>query len=335
MGCLPGSEIANLLTAVSVIIILGAYVCIFHFGVQPFQRHFFCNDESISYPYKPDTVTIIVAAVVGAAIILLTVVIIEIVRHAMRSNCRASESDRTYANCLGSCGLKPESRCTRATVAIFRGLLLAALGTLITEVVTVTVKTIIGRHRPHFLAVCRANTSSPEYLTACASHQPLSPSVCHPVDSKQFREAMLSFPSGHSSHSIYMTLFAALYMQSRFTFAKGHAVKWLLQSFVLVWGLAVCASRVSDYKHHWSDVLGGGLIGAAVALLVCLYLRPSYTEACSACGFVTGDVDGGCASDVEAGGAAGAANNNNGDAEADSPRNNMNEMALLNRPTEK
>ena len=30
----------------------------------------------------------------------------------------------------------------------------------------------------------------------------------------------------------------------------------------------VCVSRISDYKHHWSDVLGGAVLGIVIALLV-------------------------------------------------------------------
>ena len=41
-----------------------------------------------------------------------------------------------------------------------------------------------------------------------------------------------------------------------------------LQAVFLLMSLYTCLSRISDYKHHWSDVLAGGLLGALVALLV-------------------------------------------------------------------
>jgi len=34
-------------------------------GITPYQRGFFCNDNSIHYPYKDDTVTTLVITLVG------------------------------------------------------------------------------------------------------------------------------------------------------------------------------------------------------------------------------------------------------------------------------
>ena len=39
-----------------------------------------------------------------------------------------------------------------------------------------------------------------------------------------------------------------------------------LQLVALLLGLVCCVSRVSDYKHHWNDVLAGGIIGVCVAI---------------------------------------------------------------------
>lgn len=45
-------------------------------------------------------------------------------------------------------------------------------------------------------------------------------------------------------------------------------LKHFIQYMMLMMAWFTCMSRISDYKHHWSDVLAGGAIGATVALLV-------------------------------------------------------------------
>uniref|UniRef100_A0A1I8FDN3 AcidPPc domain-containing protein n=1 Tax=Macrostomum lignano TaxID=282301 RepID=A0A1I8FDN3_9PLAT len=75
----------------------------------------------------------------------------------------------------------------------------------------------------------------------CNSSVPYPVSICRPTMSKwEFKDAQMSFPSGHTSYSLFVVVFwlAICHMKAR-----------RLSRCQLFWGL-------SDYKHHWSDVLG-------------------------------------------------------------------------------
>ena len=45
-------------------------------------------------------------------------------------------------------------------------------------------------------------------------------------------------------------------------------LKFFLQLLVVQLGVLCSLSRVSDYKHHWSDVLAGLLLGVLIAVLI-------------------------------------------------------------------
>lgn len=87
------------------------------------------------------------------------------------------------------------------------------------------------------------------------------------VDPHRLREARLSFPSGHSSFSAYTMLYLAIYLQARMTWSGSDLLRPLLQLVSLMMAWYTGMSRVSDYKHHWSDVLSGFLIGLIAASL--------------------------------------------------------------------
>ncbi|XP_023056036.1 phospholipid phosphatase 2-like, partial [Piliocolobus tephrosceles] len=75
----------------------------------------------------------------------------------------------------------------------------------------------------------------------------------------------LSFYSGHSSFGMYCMLFLALYVQARLCGKWARLLRPTVQFFLVAFALYVGYTRVSDYKHHWSDVLVGLLQGALVA----------------------------------------------------------------------
>ena len=62
--------------------------------------------------------------------------------------------------------------------------------------------------------------------------------------------------------------FTVLYMEGRIHFPHSKFLKFFLQLVVAQLGILCSLSRVSDYKHHWSDVLAGLLLGIVIAVLI-------------------------------------------------------------------
>ena len=62
--------------------------------------------------------------------------------------------------------------------------------------------------------------------------------------------------------------FTVLYIEARIHFPQSKFLKFFLQLVVAQLGILCSLSRVSDYKHHWSDVLAGLLLGILIAVLI-------------------------------------------------------------------
>ncbi|XP_065362129.1 putative phosphatidate phosphatase [Calliphora vicina] len=90
--------------------------------------------------------------------------------------------------------------------------------------------------------------------------------------------AFVSFPSGHTSLTSYSMVFLVgyLYLLS-LKFKHLKIFSWLVLLIVqiccLLMILFVGASRVFDYRHHWTDVCAGFISGSSVALVLSWYLK--------------------------------------------------------------
>lgn len=97
-------------------------------------------------------------------------------------------------------------------------------------------------------------------------------------------DARRSFFSGHSSvwfgASTYLTLYLNQHVFSRWRGEEDHAF-WTFVSAFLLYGSAIYVSstRVTDNRHHLSDVLVGAGVGTATSLVFYWYQESRYRSA--------------------------------------------------------
>jgi phosphatidate phosphatase len=114
-------------------------------------------------------------------------------------------------------------------------------------------KYTIGRYRPHFISVCQpimaGNTTCSDPINL---HKYIEEFTCANKESspKRLKEMRLSFPSGHSSFSMYTMVFAALYLHCRMNWKDSKLLKHFLQFTFIMLAWYTALSRISDYKHH-------------------------------------------------------------------------------------
>ncbi|XP_046549696.1 phospholipid phosphatase 1-like [Haliotis rubra] len=214
-------------------------IAIFKVDVTPFGRGFFCNDQSLMYPYHDDTVTMVDAALIG---VLPQVLLL------------ASVAKRTFFNMYGK--------------LLFAQLGVACFGGGICYLTTEVVKLVVGRLRPHFFDVCK-----PDFSKINCSTGYIVDYVCQGTNDALIIDAKKSFPSGHSSFIAFAMTYIIMYVQLRLGRKNCRLLRALLQFGAALGGVYVCVSRISDYKHHWSDVLGGAVLGILTSALTVLYVN--------------------------------------------------------------
>ncbi|CAF0767411.1 unnamed protein product [Adineta steineri] len=230
--------------------------------VPPVQRGFFCDDTTIQYPFRPDTIPMWVLAIYGGVgpIIIFCIVELWVVRPF---NCRG-KSDKQSAG----------QRRIDYFKSVLHTISLFVLGIAVCFLITEVGKRTIGRLRPYYVTACNPVWGN---LNCTKTVQTASGSVVIPqyiLDHNcnstftpiELREAKLSFPSGHSSYSTFAFIFLFVYFEARIVCPNAKFLKPFLQCLCVATAFFTCLSRVTDYKHHATDVIGGALIGFCIAV---------------------------------------------------------------------
>uniref|UniRef100_A0A3Q4IAP2 Phospholipid phosphatase 3 n=1 Tax=Neolamprologus brichardi TaxID=32507 RepID=A0A3Q4IAP2_NEOBR len=213
--------------------------------IQPYQRGFYCSDESIRYPRKEgETISDAVLCGVGILIGIFSIVIGECYRiHQLHQGTKSFVGNPYVA-------------------ALYKQIGVFLFGCAISQSFTDIAKVSVGRMRPHFLDICR-----PNFSTINCSLGYITNYTCTGEES-EVQEARKSFFSGHASFSLFTMLYLCFYIQSRFTWRGARLLRPLLQFTLLMMAFYTGLSRVSDHKHHPTDVLAGFVQGALVAYCI-------------------------------------------------------------------
>lgn len=178
-------RLVSKLTDFACCVIVALPIVYLRFIGVPYKRGFFCKDESITLPHKPETISDRYLALICIVIPALVIAFTEAVHYASRKT---------------RCPKEPQSSCTRLRSNAFINdsaavLIVFVFGLTATLLLTDISKFSLGVLRPHFLSVCHPNWSkincSEGYITG---------DFCE-GDPDLIKKARLSFPSGHASMS--------------------------------------------------------------------------------------------------------------------------------------
>ncbi|XP_035036754.1 phosphatidic acid phosphatase type 2D isoform X2 [Hippoglossus stenolepis] len=224
-------------------------------AVTPYRRGFFCGDSSITYPYEkkeaiPDSLLI-----AGGIIITgLTIALGECYRVRFRGvHSRAFVRNR-YVSCL------------------YKELGSFLFGCCVGQSLTNMAKLSVGRLRPNFLSVCNITYA----LINCTPGSYVPEVTCRQPNHKMEEEARKSFFSGHASFAMYTMLYLAFYLQARLSWRGARLLRPLIQFLLVMIAIYTGLSRISDYRHHPSDVLTGFIQGGLTAYWVAFHISSMF-----------------------------------------------------------
>ncbi|RZC40011.1 PAP2 domain containing protein, partial [Asbolus verrucosus] len=216
------------------LLILALLVYLLEYDFIPSTKFsFICKDPKISHPFKGDTVSLtsLLTGVYFGPILIFGLV--EVLQdYSFRKMC-IHTIWKYYKECL-----------TGSTLIL-----------LLTEVI----KASIREPRPHFLYSCK-----PDSNNVCQAGTLIFEYNCtnHNLSNLYQIDLTRSFPSGHTSISVFIALYCSYIVHTRIP-SKGS--KFLAKSFLIglciTWSLLCSVSRITDRRHHWWDVLGGAVIG--------------------------------------------------------------------------
>jgi len=259
---------------------------------EPYSRGFFCDDENLRHPYVEELITTHACAAIWIAAVLFLVILVELVTNHVYEFPQWKQS-------LQDRGAKVTAKLPRMFIETYRILGYFLVGTLFCTLTTELAKYKIGRLRPYFLTVCKPDMSDAICKDENGYQKFVTDYNCTAETEEEkhiVREARKSFLSGHSSFSFYSAVFIIMYLHARLSsrsriecakksnrqgksvaisrfFLRGlKTLRPFIQFGCFAGAFYIALSRISDYRHHPTDVIAGIIVGLFFAAIILMFL---------------------------------------------------------------
>ncbi|GMM34173.1 hypothetical protein DASC09_014980 [Saccharomycopsis crataegensis] len=238
----------------AVFVFLMLEVAIIGEHTKPFSREFRLNDPSIQHPFADQERVPVVLCLVAGLIVPMLVMIGTLV--VMHGHDFAGNKDK-FKYHLHLINISFLGLCITLAIDIF---------------LIDTLKNWIARPRPDFLARCGPKVPKGADLT-----KNYDLSICTaPLGEHVLYDGLRSCPSGHSGIAFGGLLYLSLWLAGQLKAFKPRVPIWKLcvAGSPTVLAAYIALSRTQDYRHHFGDIMFGGIIGVIVAIVVYLkYFR--------------------------------------------------------------
>lgn len=211
-------------------------------------RGFICGDPALSLDKRPDTVTNIMLIIWGASPLAFLLI------------CEISfnyDSLEKLQVCF-------KTSWKNVVYLSHRYL----INMLMVNIICAAVKFFTGSHRPHFFETCQ-----PDRNFNCTLGTFVSNYTCTNTNISKIwiSDASMSFFSGHASTTVYSCFFIIWYLEKRLKSESLFLVPFI-QTLLVCLSFFGAISRVFDHRHHWWDVLAGGILGLITTYHTCYVL---------------------------------------------------------------
>ncbi|KAK3584930.1 hypothetical protein CHS0354_021810 [Potamilus streckersoni] len=247
-GCIKKETVPPFLTVQVIVDVLiwlavGIPVLVLYLNSSPYKAGFFCDDTSLKYPYKKNTISDALLTGVAFSVTAITLLLVEILNRFDKKN---------------RCSFGNPFTC-------LKGFGIFLFGFVMEQLFTEVLKDAVGRLRPNFFDVCRPDFSNID----CGQRYVTNYTCTNDEHSATIlRDSHRSFPSGHAAFSMYTSMYLVFYLEKRLDVSYSHILKPTMQAALILMALLCSVSRITDLVHHPSDVTAGVILGLIVACAV-------------------------------------------------------------------
>ncbi|KAK9894111.1 acid phosphatase/Vanadium-dependent haloperoxidase [Cystobasidium minutum MCA 4210] len=137
------------------------------------------------------------------------------------------------------------------------------LSLALTISITTVIKVLVGRPRPDIIARCRPESGAENGVP----YGLVTSAICTTTNLGRLQEGFRSFPSGHASTAFAGLGFFAFYIAGKMHLfdQRGHTIKAWITVIPFTGAALIALTRVTDYRHHATDIIAGSLLGLGLS----------------------------------------------------------------------